>query len=328
MDVLSDVIAVLRTGEPRSARVSWRAPWGRRYSPVPGAGFQVVLQGSCWMIPAAGEPIPLSVGDVVLFPRGGTHGLADSPSTPLGEHVCDPGDGTRFEQRYADMSVDTPVDRSIAQLDRDGTSATTVTLCGAYQLDPARAHPLLTGLPEILHLPAHVGRLPELRAAVDLLGSELERPRPGADAVVPALLDTLLLYILRAWLEQRSAEGAVTGWPGALRDPAVAAALDGIHRDPGAAWTVERLGSRGGLSRAAFARRFTALVGQPPLGYLTWWRMTVAARALRDTDAPLSMVAKQVGYGSEYAFAAAFKRQYGIAPGRYRRQPDGRADVS
>jgi AraC-like DNA-binding protein len=195
-----------------------------------------------------------------------------------------------------------------------------VTLCGAYQLDPAQAHPLLTGLPEIVHLPARLGNRPELRAAVDLLGSELDQRRPGADAIVPALLDTLLLYILRAWFEEQSARGPAAGWAAALRDPPIAAALDSIHRDPAAPWTVERLGIQAGLSRAAFARRFTALVGQPPLTYLTWWRMTIAARMLRDSGAPLSTVAKQAGYGSEFAFAAAFKRQYRTAPGRYRRQ--------
>lgn len=312
MDVLSDVIAVMRTGQPRSARVQRHAPWGQRYSPVPGAGFQIILQGSCWLIPAGSEPIALSVGDVVFLPHGATHGLADSPSTPLGDHVCDPGDRARSGQPYAGPPA--------GQSRQQGTSATTVTLCGAYQLDPARAHPLLTSLPEIVYLPASPGYRPELRTAVDLLGSELGQRRPGADAVVPALLDTLLLYILRAWFEEQSADGAATGWAAALRDPAISAALDSIHRNPAAAWTVERLGTQAGLSRAAFARRFNALAGQPPLTYLTWWRMTVAARMLRDSDAPLSTIAKQAGYGSEFAFAAAFKRQYGTAPGKYRRQ--------
>lgn len=312
MDVLSDVIAVMRTGEPRSARIQRHAPWGQRYSPVPGAGFQVILQGQCWLVPAASDPIALSVGDVVFLPHGAAHGLADSPSTPLGGHVCDPGDAARSLQRHAR----TP-DGHARQ---DVNSATTVTLCGAYQLDPARLHPLLAGLPEIVYLPARLGIHTGLRSAVDLLGSELEQRRPGTDAVIPALLNTLLLYILRAWFEEQPAHGAATGWAAALRDPAIAAALDSIHRDPAAPWTVERLGRQAGLSRAVFSRRFAALVGQPPLTYLTWWRMTIAARILDDGDAPLSTVAKQAGYSSEFAFAAAFKRQFGTAPGRYRRR--------
>lgn len=154
---------------------------------------------------------------------------------------------------------------------------------------------------------------------MDLLGAELERPQPGTDAIVPALLDTLLLYILRAWLAERPEHGEPTGWAAALTDPATGAALAAIHRDPAHPWTVATLGTEAGLSRAAFSRRFTTLVGRPPLAYLTWWRLTSAARLLRDSDAPLSVVAAQVGYTSEYAFANAFKREYGIAPGRHRR---------
>jgi AraC-like DNA-binding protein len=194
-----------------------------------------------------------------------------------------------------------------------------LTLCGAYQLDPARAHPLLRDLPEVLHLPARLGHHAELRAAVDLLGAELQRPRLGADALIAALLDLLLLYLLRSWFDEQPASGTATGWAAALRDPAIGAAIHAIHRDPARPWTVESLGAHVGLSRAAFARRFTTLVGQPPLAYLTWWRMTSAARLLVDSDAPLAAVAARVGYTSEFAFATAFKRHVGTPPGTYRR---------
>jgi AraC-like DNA-binding protein len=157
---------------------------------------------------------------------------------------------------------------------------------------------------------------------VELLGGKLDRPLPGIGAIVPALLDTLLLCILRAWFEQRPQHESATGWAAALNDPAIVAALTGIHHDPAHPWTVEELGSRAGLSRAAFARRFTALIGQPPLTYLTWWRMTTAGQRLRESDAPLRVVARQAGYTSEIAFAAAFKREYGLTPGRYRRHSD------
>lgn len=308
--MLSDVIAVMRTGEPRSALVEWQAPWGQRFRTVPGAaGFQIVLRGPCWVIPAEGDPLPLAAGDVLFLPHGGEHGLADSPSTPLAEHVCDPQDDPRFERRYAAA----PVGRVPAD------APATVTLCGAYQLSAGHGHPLLDDLPPLLHLPARLGQHPHLRAAVDLLGAELERPQPGTDAIVPALLDTLLLYILRAWLAEQPVDGEATGWAAALTDPAIGAALAAIHRDPAHPWTVATLGTEAGLSRAAFSRRFATLVGRPPLAYLTWWRLTSAARLLRDSDAPLSVVAAQVGYTSEYAFANAFKREYGIAPGRHRR---------
>lgn len=303
MDLLSDVIAVMRTGEPRSARVVWNAPWGQWFAPVPGAaGFQVILHGTCWLIRADAEPLPLSVGDVVFLPHGQGHALADSPTTPIDAEACDPNDPA-FVERYVNLP-------------EAGTGPRTVTLCGAYQLDPARAHPLLSSLPEVVHLPARLGR--DLRVAVELLGAELERPRLGTDALIPALLDTLLLYILRTWFEEQPTN-TVTGWAAALRDPSITAALHAIHSNPARPWTVATLAAQAGLSRSPFARRFADKVGRPPLTYLTWWRMTIAARLLRDTGEPLSAIAGKIGYTSEFAFASAFKRQYGSAPGKHRR---------
>ncbi|MEV0196266.1 AraC family transcriptional regulator [Nonomuraea sp. NPDC050691] len=311
MDVLSDAIAIMRSGRPRSTRVAWRAPWGQRFPSVPGsAGFQVILQGSCWLVPPSGVPVALGPGDVVFFPHGHGYGLADSPSTPLAEPACDPLED-------ADLFVSDSAGH-------DGPL--TVTLCGGYRLDPRHTHPLLRGLPETIHLPARPGRHPELRAAVDLLGNEVGDPRPGADTVVLALLDMLLLFILRAWFEERPAQESGAGWARALADPAVSAALRAVHRDPARPWTVQTLAAEAGLSRAAFSRRFTALAGRPPLTYLTWWRLTIAAELLRTGDAPLAEVAARVGYTSEFAFANAFKRRYGIAPGKYRRErPTGQA---
>lgn len=177
----------------------------------------------------------------------------------------------------------------------------------------------MSQLPEIIHLRAGRGQPVELTSAIRLLGAELENQRIGSDGIVPALIDSLLLYILRAWLEQQST-GAAAGWAAALRDPGIAPALSAIHQDPAAGWTVEALADRAGLSRAAFARRFATLVGEPPLAYLTRWRMTTAATLLRESDAPLSAVAARAGYGSEFAFAKAFKREYGLPPGGYRHQ--------
>jgi AraC-like DNA-binding protein len=137
----------------------------------------------------------------------------------------------------------------------------------------------------------------------------------GTSAATPALLDLLLLYALRAWFE---APQAPSGWARASRDPELSVGLRLIHDHPQHAWTVAELGARCNLSRAAFARRFTELTGQPPLTHLTWWRMTVAARLLRASDYSLSAIAEQVGYGSEYAFSKAFRRELGLAPSRYR----------
>jgi AraC-like DNA-binding protein len=281
------------------------APWGVRFRPSDGAGFHVVLQGACWLTPADGPPIRISAGDVVLLPNGRGHGLSDSPGTPLVE--VPPASVVSFGSPEGDPDPD------------DAGGAATLLLCGAYRVDRGHLHPLMTELPDVVHLPARVGQHPALRTAVDLLGAELEAERPGSDAIVTSLLDALLLYILRAWFDTEQPIDGPRNWAAAINDPVVHGALCRIHEAPAEPWTVEALGASVGMSRAAFARRFTTLTGQAPLAYLTWWRMVVASRRLRQTDESLDTVARQVGYASEFAFAKAFKRQFGTAPGRYRR---------
>jgi AraC-like DNA-binding protein len=233
--------------------------------------------------------------------------MADSRETPLVEIGSPPNVEFRLEPHTVSIGSGRSAD----------SFPSTIMLSGLYPLDRTRCHPVVSDLPEVIHLPAHRGQHPSLRAAIDLLSVELEHPSIGADAVVSALLDTLWLYALRAWYQEH---GKGDGWGPALHDPAISAALCRIHANPERQWTVEDLGAAAGLSRAAFARRFTSLVGQPPLGYLTWLRMSTAAQLLRDSDNPLGAVAKKVGYTSEFAFANAFKRTYGTAPGTYRRR--------
>ncbi|MEU6231526.1 AraC family transcriptional regulator [Kitasatospora sp. NPDC047058] len=306
MDILTEALGSMRTGHPTSVRTEGRAPWGLRLPPVAGAGFHVVLHGTCWLIPLEGasrqEAIALSPGDVIFLRDGRGHILADHPGTP-----AEP-------ERPSQYRPSTP----IGTVTLGGDGPRTSLLCGNYHLDQGRPHPLVRQLPEIIHLSTGQGRHPELTAAVQLLGAELENPRLGSTGIVPALIDSLLLYILRAWLEDQPATAAV-GWAAALGDCAVAPALAAIHGAPSDPWTVESLAGRVGLSRAAFARRFTTLVGEPPMAYLTRWRLTTAARLLRESEAPLTAIASRAGYGSEYAFAKAFKREYGQAPGGYRR---------
>jgi AraC-like DNA-binding protein len=297
MDVLTTAVDAMRAGRPHSNRHVLAAPWGMHFADDHGAAFHVVLQGSCWLLAADAAPRQLGVGDVVFLHDTGPHGLADHPDSPL----------PAFDPHRQIDSTD------------GGTGATTVLLCGAYVLDVARPHPLLSAVPPVVHLPARLGRQDSLHAAVEMLADELSRPRQGSTGVVASLVDTLLLYVLRVWFEQQAENPLADGWALALNDPAITRALTAIHEAPEQNWTVATLAARAGLSRASFASRFSALVGRPPLSYLTWWRMTLAARVLRDSDKPLAAVARQVGYGSDIALATAFKREFGVTPGAYRR---------
>ena len=306
VDVLTEALASMRTDRPVSVRTNGRAPWGLRLPPGEGAGFHVVLHGHCWLIPKrgaglGGEPLHLETGDVVFLRSGPELVLADRPDTPARSA------GAEYFQG----------DELIGAFNVGGSGALTSVLCGSYRLDRERPHPLVGRLPELIHLRTGNGRNPQLTSAVELLRAELDDLRIGASGIVPALIDSLLLYILRAWLDD--APAGHVGWAAALKDPAIAPALAAMHADPADSWTVESLAARAGLSRAAFAKKFNTMVGEPPLTYLTRWRMTTAARLLRESDAPLAAVAARTGYGSEFAFAKAFKREYGQAPGGYRR---------
>lgn len=303
MDVLSQLVTAMSVGRPRAFVVECRAPWGRTYAPVPGAGFHVVLEGAATLIRPDGPPRQLGMGDVVLLPTGVGHGLASGPDASLID----------MDYRPSDSHL-TP-DRVRIGPDGPETHERTLLLCGSYLFDAHREHPVLRRLPAEVHLPARLGERTELGTVTALLARELTQKVPGRQLAVESLLDLLLITVLRAWHERHPDET----WAVALTDPAIADVLQVIHADPQHQWTVEALATKVGMSRATFSKRFTRLVGRPPLEYLTWWRMTLAARLLQDGDRVLADIAGQVGYGSPYAFANTFKRHHGVPPGRYRR---------
>ncbi|MHA6758152.1 AraC family transcriptional regulator [Streptacidiphilus sp. PAMC 29251] len=304
MDVVSDAVSAIRIGRPSSNRVRVSGSWCARLAPYDGAGFHVVLAGSCWLLPDGDAPVSLGPGDVVLLPHGTGHVIADAPADAATVRQA-----VSFERWLAGHGPRRPR----AASGEAGEAAEVELLCGKYRLDRSRMHPLMAELPEVVHLPNRVGAQAELRAAVDLLGHELGTQGPGACLAVPSLLDLLLVYMIRSW----AAQGSGT-WPTVLGDPVAAAALRALHSDPAAPWTNERLAAEAGVSRATLARRFTALVGKPPMAYLTWWRLTFAATLLRDTPDPLAAIAHRVGYGTPYAFSHAFSREFGTTPGHYR----------
>ena len=152
-----------------------------------------------------------------------------------------------------------------------------------------------------------------LKAVVD----ESNRKRPGGEAVLERMSEMLFVEALRRYIDSLPPEE--TGWLAGTRDPAVGRALSLLHQKPGAPWTLERLGEEAGLSRSSLHERFVHFIGQPPMQYLTQWRMQLASGMLRDTNAKVVEIALEVGYESEAAFSRAFKRAVGVAPGAWRR---------
>jgi transcriptional regulator GlxA family with amidase domain len=176
----------------------------------------------------------------------------------------------------------------------------------------------VAALPPVVHVRGDDGTAIQwLEASLQFVACEMASGQPGAETVVRRLADILFVQAVRAHLAQ-SGEGA-KGWLRALVDPQIGEALGLIHAKPEEPWTVELLASRVAMSRSAFAARFTQLAGEPPLSYLTRWRMDKATRLLRTSNASIGEVAARVGYDAEAAFSKAFKRRIGMAPGAYRR---------
>lgn len=301
-DIVADIVATTRRSTAVYCRNRFHAPWGIAIPAEHVASFHVVTAGACWLVPDGGDPIHLTRGDVVLVLAGLGHQLVDALDSPV--------------RPLTDLLGGPIGDSPPTELVLDGAGPATGLLCGGYLLEPGPRHPLTAVLPPVVHVSAQQARRSGLAAAVDLLSDEVERVDPGARTVIASLVDLLFVYVLRAWLAERSA--TADGWVRALYDPVVGGALALVHREPGRSWSVASLARAVGVPRATFTRRFTALTGQPPMSYVTSWRMAVAARLLREASDPIREVARRVGYDSEFAFARAFKRAVGHAPGRYR----------
>ena len=295
MDMISEVIRTVRVGSAGARLVRQTDPAGVRFPAFDGSGFHIVMAGACWLI-GQDEPVPLRPGDIVLTSSGAEHGLSPSPCAlrdlplmEMGPHPPAPGPAS-FE-----------------------------FLCGVYWLEHGGAPQYLRALPDLIALSPDYERHPAMRSLVDLLAADVATTQPGSGATLRALLDLILVQVLRLWHEQDT----TSGWP-EVADPGIAAALRQIHENPHRQWTVGRLSEVAGMPRTAFSRLFTTVVGQPPMSYLTGWRLSRAARLLRETDASLARIAPQVGYSTEFAFSAAFRREYGVSPGRFRSRGDAR----
>jgi AraC-like DNA-binding protein len=304
MDALSHVLAANRVTGMVAMQLRARGTWGMATDRIEDCAFLVVAQGSCWLRAAGNPPIQLVQGDVLMLPGGSAAALTSSRN---GRTV--PGRKLLAEHPRGEDGI----------VDLGGSGPAVHLIHGEFTFEHDRAHPVLSLLPPLLHIPgAPATGAGELATVVHMLAAELAQPRPGSDTVVSHLADILFVHILRAWLATDDHPGA--SWLGALRDSQIGTALARLHAHPDRPWTTESIAAEVAMSRAAFARRFTHLVGQAPLAYLTWWRLNLAARWLRDTDEPIAAVAERVGYGSEYSFSRAFTRHHGQPPGRYRRR--------
>jgi AraC-like DNA-binding protein len=289
-------------------RILLDAPWSIRLEDESPLSVTAVVRGGMWVCEDGQEPVRLEGGDVVVRVGQQPWSIADDPGTPtsvviLPGQVCTTADGQHVAESMS-QGVRSWGHSEVGE---------TVLLTGVYLAEGEVTRRLLRALPPTVVLRAHELDTP----LIELLGREVVRDAPGQDAVLDRLLDLLLISLLRTWFDRP--ESDPPAWYAAQGDPVVGPALRLMQHHPDHPWTVADLAAQAGVSRAAFARRFTDLVGEPPLVFLTSWRLALAADLLLEPDATIASVARQVGYSTPFALSAAFKRERGVSPRDHRR---------
>jgi AraC-like DNA-binding protein len=315
VDAFSDVLRVIQLTGGVFLEAEFTAPWcvsGQvsasdckpfRVTPRHIIASHFVVTGHMRVQIGNGEPSDVRAGEFVVLPHNDAHIFGSDLGTavvPAGQVIRPPDDGGLF------------------RISHGGGGAVTQLLCGFLGYETSFS-PLLMALPRLLKL--DVRATPSgawIESSFRFAASEIAAGRIGSNTVITKLSELLFVEAVSQFVAGLPVERR--GWLAGLRDPQIGRALGALHARPGEGWTAEALALEVGMSRSAFAERFTTLVGQPPMQYLTLWRMQLAAQLLRDGTTTLARVAFEVGYDSEAAFSRAFKRQFGSAPGVWRRQ--------
>jgi AraC family transcriptional regulator, alkane utilization regulator len=315
MDVLSEVLRLVRMTGAVFLNAELTAPWLTESPPsnvlaealMPEAEhlieYHLIVEGRCHIKLLDGEPILLEAGDVVMFPKGDPHLMGSDLDAEAisAQNLVMPAVGITAPRQYG------------------GGGAMTRVVCGYLSVDRTLCASLIAALPRMLRVSARNSEVSGwLQAYMRFSLVERSEERPGGACVLAKLSELLFIEAIRRYVESLPAEQS--GWLAGVRDPFVGRALGLLHGSPAQPWTVESLGRQIGLSRSSFAERFVELIGQPPMQYLTQWRLTLAAHLLRTTNKATSLIADEVGYDSEAAFNRAFKRELGSPPATWRKQ--------
>ena len=273
--------------------------WAHRSSPEGVIKLDAVIEGSCWLVVDCRPPMRLAAGDVVILNGVRPVVLCSDPA-------------------LAPTATETLPDRGDQFFARLGVSPDVAVIGGHIELDPASADLFASALPEVLHATADGAEAGEIGRLLERIVTETEEGRPGASFAADQHAQLLLLHVLRAGLDPDALRHP--GWLRLLMDPELRPAATLLHNDPARAWGLPELAASVGMSRSHFSHRFRQAAGQPPLTYLTHWRIQLARHALRTSQTPVTALAARLGYASESSFTHAFTRVAGISPSRYRRQ--------
>ncbi len=274
-----------------------REPWGGTLPPTPGCvWFHVVTTGRC-ELDVDGARYQLHPGDLALVAHGTGHRI--EAGTPIEFPLIPELPHEQHSDNYAVLRY-------------GGDGPVTELVCGGLRLEHPVARRLVDALPPVVHVRA--ARRSALGATLDLLAEEVNRHEVGSQAVISRLCDIVVIQAIRDWMTTGEADNSP--WLRAMSDAQLGPALAALHADPAAPWTIAALAARSAMSRSAFAARFSEIVGQPVMRYLTELRMQLAVDMLRRGDRTVAEVAAAVGYESDSSFSRVFKRRTGMSPRR------------
>lgn len=309
-DPLGETLHALRLDGIVYARSRLTAPWAVAMPPMDEClMFHVVTKGECRLDFGDGSHATIRPGEFALMPRGEGHTIRSRAGVKA--------------KNYFDLPIEHITDR-YEILDYGGGGEETTLICGAVCFQHPAAKDLVKLLPNLIHIKAwNTPHAEWMHSTLRLMASEASAQRAGGETIVTRLADILVIQAIRAWLDEtRTNDNASTGWLGALRDERIGPALSHMHREPTKDWTVESLARTVSMSRSAFSARFTELVGESALQYLTRHRMNIAAGWLREGNITASECAAKLGYSSEAAFNRAFKRVMGKPPGAWKAEQE------
>ena len=306
-DRLGRVLHTLRMRSTFYCHAELSEPWALEMPAIADSvSFHVVTTGSCWLRLPDTEPIELRAGDLALVPHGLGHELLCEPDARRGPRV------DQLPQQY--------LSEHYSRLRHGGTGRGAQLICGIVSFDSPAARELMRTLPAVLFVGGDtVSAASSVRDTLRLMASELSHPQLGGEAVATRLADVLVVQAIRGWLT--TTEGAITGWLRALQDERIGRSLEAIHDNPGHDWSLNTLARHATMSRSSFSARFSALVGEAPIAYLTRWRMNLARSRLSEESITVGALAADLGYQSEAAFNRAFSRITGLTPGSIRKLP-------
>lgn len=306
MDLLSDILSLMKLTGMLYFRTSFTAPWGVEVPAFKNVSrFHYVHRGRCFAsVASQGEAIFLEQGDLIIITHGARHILSD----PL------EGEVKTVDQVVQEAGF---TGRGALIVGEAGSGHETQLICGHFAFDPEANHVLLDALPPFLHIKDYGKASPDwLDNTLKIIGAEVGWNKPGSELISLKLSEIIFTQAVRHYLAH---EGKNQRGLAGFADPHVCQALEAIHGEPAKSWTVESLARVAGLSRTVFATKFHALIASSPVNYLTAWRMQVARKLLIETSIPIIEVATRSGYQSEASFSRVFKRHFEQPPAGYRR---------